>query len=102
MGKKWKIFHGCHRKNNLIMTLKILKLIHKSSRKDPMGDGSQAPLLENDTTANSTSIHFGMGHLCHKHNKIFILDNIEEFDVLKNCEKIRKYSNILKLQHIFE
>ena len=34
------------------------------------------------TTANSISIHFGMGHLCHKHNKIFTLDHIEECDVL--------------------
>ena len=41
------------------------------------------------TTANSTSIHFGMGHLCHKHNTIFTLDHIEECDVLENCGKIR-------------
>jgi hypothetical protein len=34
------------------------------------------------TTANSNSIHFGMGHLCHKHNTIFTLDHIEECDVL--------------------
>jgi hypothetical protein len=39
------------------------------------------------TTANSTSIHFGMGHLCHKHNKIFTLDHIEECDVLENCRR---------------
>ena len=54
------------------------------------------------TTANSTSIHFGMGHLCHKHNKIFTLDHIEECDVLQNCEKIREYANRLKVQHILE
>ena len=54
------------------------------------------------TTANSTSIHFGMGHLCHKHNKIFTLDNIEECDVLQNCEKIREYANRLKVKHILE
>ena len=34
------------------------------------------------TTANSTSIHFGMGHLCLKHDKIFTFDHIEECDVL--------------------
>ena len=54
------------------------------------------------TTANSTSIHFGMGHLCHKHNKIFNLDHIEECDVLQNCGKIREYANRLKVQHNLE
>jgi hypothetical protein len=29
------------------------------------------------TTANSTSIHFGMNHLYHRHNKLFTLDHIE-------------------------
>jgi hypothetical protein len=52
------------------------------------------------TAANSTSIYFGMGHLCHKNSKIFTLDHIEDCDVLKDCEKIREYANRLKLQHI--
>ena len=29
------------------------------------------------TTANSTSIHFGMGHMYHRHNKLFTLEHIE-------------------------
>jgi hypothetical protein len=48
------------------------------------------------TTANSTSIHFGMGHHCHKHNKLFTIDHLEECDTLQNCEKIREYANRLK------
>jgi len=52
------------------------------------------------TTANSTSIHFGMGHLCHKHNKLFTLEHIEECDVLTNCQMVREFSNKLKQQHI--
>jgi hypothetical protein len=48
------------------------------------------------TTENSTSIHFGMGHLCHKHNKLFTLEHIGECDALTGCERIREFSNRLK------
>jgi len=54
------------------------------------------------TTANSTSIHFGMGYQCHKHNKIFTLEHIHECDTLVNCKKIRDFSNKLKLKHILD
>jgi hypothetical protein len=29
------------------------------------------------STGNSTLIHFGMSHLCHKHNKLFNLEHIK-------------------------
>jgi hypothetical protein len=45
------------------------------------------------TTTNSTSIHFGMDHMCHKHNILFTLEHIVECDALVNCDKIREYSN---------
>ena len=54
------------------------------------------------TTANSTSIHFGMGHQCQKHNQLFTLDHIKECNELVNCEKIKEYANRLKVQHILE
>jgi hypothetical protein len=54
------------------------------------------------TTANSTSIHFGMGHLCHKHNKLFTLEHINECDTLSGCERIREFSNRLKEQLLLE
>jgi hypothetical protein len=52
------------------------------------------------TTANSTSVHFGMNHLCRKHNKLFTLDHIEECDSLQGCQDVRKYANMLKDNHI--
>ena len=54
------------------------------------------------TTTNSTSIHFGMDHMCHRHNDLFTLEHIVECDALLNCDKIREYSNRLKAQHILE
>jgi len=54
------------------------------------------------TTANSTSIHFGMGHLCHKHDKLFTLEHIGECDAHRGCEKIREFSNRLKEQPLLD
>jgi hypothetical protein len=48
------------------------------------------------TIANSTSIHFGMGHLCHKNNKLFTLEHIGECNALTGCERIIDFSNRLK------
>jgi hypothetical protein len=36
------------------------------------------------TTGNSTSVHFGMDHMCHRHKKLFTLDHIESV-TLKGC-----------------
>jgi hypothetical protein len=30
------------------------------------------------TTPNSTSVHFGMNHLCKKHNKLYTLDHLKQ------------------------
>ena len=54
------------------------------------------------TTTNSTSIHFGMDHMCHKHNQLFTLEHIVECDAVVNCDNIREYSNRLKVKHILE
>ena len=54
------------------------------------------------TTANSTSIHFGMGHQYHRHQKLFTLDHIVECDALIGCEKVREYSNKLKETRLLE
>jgi hypothetical protein len=48
------------------------------------------------TTANSTSVHFGVNNLFKKHNKLFTLDHIEECDMLSGCGEVRKYANKLK------
>jgi hypothetical protein len=47
------------------------------------------------TTANSTSIHFEMGHFCHKYNKLFTLELIGECDALTGCKRIREFYNKL-------
>ena len=52
------------------------------------------------TTANSTSVHFGVNNLCKKHNKLFTLDHIESCDALSGCQDIRRYANKFKDLHI--
>jgi sortase (surface protein transpeptidase) len=37
------------------------------------------------TTSNSTSVHYGMDHMCHKHKRLFTLDHIETCDQLTGC-----------------
>ena len=54
------------------------------------------------TTANSTSIHFGVGHMCHRHNQIFSMDHVDHCDGLKGCKNIRSYARRLKEQHLLE
>jgi len=48
------------------------------------------------TTSNSTSVHFGMDHMCKKHNRLFTLDHVESCDSLTGCQDIRKNANKLK------
>jgi hypothetical protein len=48
------------------------------------------------TTSNSTSVHFGMDHMCNKHKCLFTLEHIEQCDALSGCQDIRKYANKLK------
>ena len=54
------------------------------------------------TSANRISIHFGMGHQCHKHNVLFTRDHIVECDALVECEKVMEYAFKLKEKHILE
>ena len=54
------------------------------------------------TTSNSTSVHFGMDHMCRKHNRLFTLDHVESCDALTGCQDIKKYVNKLKDQHILD
>ena len=53
-------------------------------------------------TANSTSIHFGLGNMCHRHNQIFSMEHVEHFDGLTGCKNIRNYARRLKEQHLLE
>ena len=49
------------------------------------------------TTKNSTSVHFGFGHKCHKHDRLFDLEHIANCDLLKGCPDIEKYAKMIKL-----
>ncbi len=58
-----------------------------------------AKMMLGTTTANSTSIHFGMYHLFHKNNVLFTLEHIEDLDKLVNCNNIRKF--LIKNSNIY-
>ena len=48
------------------------------------------------TTKNSTSVHFGFGHKCHKHDRLFDLEHIGTSDELSGCADIAKYAKMIK------
>ena len=48
------------------------------------------------TTKNSTSVHFGFGHNCHKHDKLFDLEHIADCDLLSGCPNISEYAKMIK------
>ena len=48
------------------------------------------------TTKDSTSIHFGFGHKCHKHGKLFDLQHIATCNALSGCPDIAKYAEMIK------
>ena len=54
------------------------------------------------TTSNSTSTYFGLGHMCHKHNKLFTMEHVQECNEITGCNNIQSYARRLKEQHILE
>ena len=48
------------------------------------------------TTKDSTSVHFGFGHKCHKHGRLFDLEHIGTCDQLSGCPDIAKYAKMIK------
>jgi hypothetical protein len=48
------------------------------------------------TTKDSTSVHFGFGHKCHKHGKLFDLQHIGTCNLLSGCPDIAKYAEMIK------
>ena len=51
-------------------------------------------------TANSTSPHFGLNHMCRKHNVLFTMEHVEECSEIRGCDNIKKYARILKEENI--
>ena len=54
------------------------------------------------TTSNSTSIHFGLDHMCRKHNVLFTMEHVEACSEIQGCDNIRKYVRRLKEENIRE
>ena len=54
------------------------------------------------STANKTSIHFDMNHMCHLHDVLFTIDHVLECDQIQGCDDIRRYAERLRRQHILE
>jgi hypothetical protein len=48
------------------------------------------------TTKDSTSIHFGFCHKCHKHGRLFDLEHVRTCSELTGCPDITKYAQMLK------
>ena len=48
------------------------------------------------TTKDSTSIHFGFGHKCHKHGRLFDLEHVRTCSELTGCPDIAKYARMIK------
>ena len=44
------------------------------------------------TTKNSTSIHFGFGHKCHKHGRLFDLEHVRTCSEITGCSDIGEYA----------
>ena len=52
--------------------------------------------------SNTNSLHFGMGHICHRYKRLFTFNLIEKFNQLTNFEEIRTFENKPKKQHILD
>ena len=48
------------------------------------------------TTKDSTSVHFGFGHKCLLHGRLFELEHIHTCSVLTECPDIVKYTKMIK------
>ena len=48
------------------------------------------------TTKDSTSVHFGFGHRCQKHGKLFDLEHIGTCNALTGCPDIARYARLIK------
>ena len=48
------------------------------------------------TTKDSTSVHFGFGHKCHKHGCLFNLEHIRTCSELTGCTDIARYAKMIK------
>ena len=48
------------------------------------------------TTNDSTSVHFGFGHRCHKHGTNFNVEHVRTCNLITGCKDIDKYARMIK------
>jgi len=48
------------------------------------------------TTKDSTSVHFGFGHRCHKHGRNFDVEHVRTCSLITGCQDIDKYAKMIK------
>ena len=48
------------------------------------------------TTKDSTSVHFGFGHRCHKHGRNFDVEHVRTCNLITGCHDIDKYAKMIK------
>ena len=48
------------------------------------------------TTKDSTSVHFGFGHRCHKHGRNFDVEHVRTCSLITGCQDIDKYARMIK------
>ena len=48
------------------------------------------------TTRNSTQMHFGFGHMCQKHRKLFDLEHLRTCDQIEGCPDIERFAKRIK------
>jgi hypothetical protein len=75
----------------------------KETWKKP-GDRLYVPRVMADmmvaATTNSTSVHFGFGHMYRAHNTLFTMEHVEQCSEIVGCKNIRTYAHKLKEEHI--
>ncbi len=47
-------------------------------------------------TANSTSVHFGLNHMCRIYKVLFKMEHVEQCDEITSCTNIWRFARRLK------
>ena len=48
------------------------------------------------TTKDSSSVHFGFRHRCHKHGRNFDVEHVRTCSLITGCQDIDKYAKMIK------
>ena len=48
------------------------------------------------TTRNSTHMHYGFGHMCQKHRRLFDLEHLRVCDEIEGCPDIQRFAKRIK------